>query len=58
MQSDSLRKLYAELRRLKMIELLRAEAMKPAERAYREERIRDTLRMVEEKIEGRMRNNG
>lgn len=54
MQSDGLRALFAELRRLKMIELPRAEAMEPVERAYQEERIRGAIRRAEEKIERRM----
>lgn len=56
MQNDGLLDLFAELRRLKTVELTRAEAMEPVERAYREERIRGAIRRVEEKIEGRMKN--
>lgn len=46
--------LFAELRRLKQTELLRAEAMEPVERAMQEKRIRAAIRRVEEQIERRM----
>ena len=51
----SLHALFEKLRRLKTVELPRAEAMEPVERAYREERIRGAIRQVEEKIERRMK---
>ena len=47
--------LFAELRRLKQEELPRVQAMEPVERAMQEERIRGAIKMVEAKIERKMR---
>ena len=54
MRDDGLRGLYAELRRLKTVELPRAEMLEPVERAYQEERIRGAIRRVEDEIDRRM----
>lgn len=48
---DLLRALFADLRRLKTIELPRAEALEPVERARQEQVIRQAIRMKEEEIE-------
>ena len=53
--NDDLRALFAELRRIKQTELPRAEAMDPVEGAMHEERIRGAIKMVEARIERKMR---
>ena len=55
MRTDDLHALFAELRRLKMVELPRAQAMEPVERAMQEERIRGAIKRVEGEIEGCLR---
>ena len=52
--NDDLRALFAELRRLKTEELPSAETMDPVEGAMHEERVRQAIRMVEERIERRV----